>query len=95
MCLQLFDEPEMAHYLSRITRDDTITQDSRYMEVVMKAFILLIDKNLPRTPNYDERLLAFLARAEGNSAMVRAYMNDNGLYEVWPVLARRRRLEGF
>lgn len=82
LCVQLFDAPEMAHYLSRITRDD---QDSSYLEVVMKAILLLIDPDLPRTADYNEKLLAFLARAGGNSAMVKAYMQDSGLKIVVPV----------
>ena len=83
LCLQLFDMPKMAHYLSRITRDD---EDSRYLEVVMKATLLLIDPDLPRTADYDEQLLAFLARAGGNSAVVKAYMQEIRLKAVVPVL---------
>lgn len=82
LCLQLFDVPEMAHYLSRITEDD---DDSSYLQVVMKAILLLIDPDLPRTADYNEKLVAFLARAGDNSAMVKAYMRDNGFKVVLPV----------
>lgn len=82
LCVQLFDVPEMARYLSRITRDD---KDSSYLEVVMKAILLLIDPDLSRTADYDGKLLAFLARAGDNSAMVKAYMRDSGFKAVVPV----------
>ncbi len=82
LCLQLFDVPEMAHYLSRITRDD---DDSGYLEVVMKAVLLLIDPDLPRTADYNKKLIAFLARAGDNSAMVKAYMRESGFKAVIPV----------
>jgi len=82
LCLQLFDVPEMAHYLSRITRDD---DDSGYLEVVMKAVLLLIDPDLPRTAGYNEKLVAFLARAGDNSTMVKEYMRESGFKALVPV----------
>ena len=91
LCLQLFDAPEMAHYLSRITRDD---KDSGYLQVVMKAILLLIDPDLPRTGDYDEKLLAFLARAGDNSAMVKAYMQKSGLKAMVPVFENVFRSNG-
>jgi hypothetical protein len=91
LCLQLFDAPEMADYLSKITRDD---EDSGYLQVVMKAILLLIDPDLPRSAGYDEKLLAFLARAGDNSAMVKAYMRDSGFKAAVPVFENVFRSNG-
>jgi hypothetical protein len=85
LCLQLFDAPEMAYYLSQITRDD---EYSGYMGVVIKAIRLLIDPDLPRTGDYDEKLLAFLARAGDNSDMVKAYMRGIGVVPVFETVFR-------
>lgn len=91
LCLQLFDAPEMADYLSRITRDD---KDSGYLLVVIKAVLLLIDPDLPRTAGSDEKLLAFLARAGENSDMVKAYMQNSGLEAMVPVFENVFRSNG-
>jgi hypothetical protein len=81
----------MADYLSKITRDD---EDSGYLQVVMKAILLLIDPDLPRTAGYNEKLLAFLARAGDNSAMVKAYMRDSGFKAAVPVFENVFRSNG-
>ena len=85
LCLQLFDVPEMARYLSLITAED---HESHYLQVVMKAVLLLIEPDLPRTHDYNEKLVAFLALAAGNNAMVKEYMRSNGVGAVLYIFER-------
>ena len=79
-CSLLFEQPEMARYMSQITNED---DESGYLQVVIKAVLLLFDPDIPRTRDYDENLIAFLVRAADNNEMVKSYLLDRN---VGPVL---------
>lgn len=76
LCLKLFENTEMARYMSQITDED---EESGYMQVVSNAVVLFFDPDLPRTPDYDETLIAFLVRAADNNAMVKSYLLDGNV----------------
>lgn len=75
-CLLLFEQQQMARYMSQITDED---DESGYKQVVSHAVLLFFDPDLPRMPDYEKTLVAFLVRAADNNAMVKSYLRERNV----------------